>query len=337
MIDVLELKLNKEELRTAIRESIENYYSAIKEYKVDYLLEQLNENRGIIDNLEGLIKSICGYLNNVVKDERFLRHTFVERNEKERYCLYRMTVPQDNLNMDGIDFMVNPIFNILLFQSDNNLSDLSRELGETFYVAHSEPDIKNVGGKERVIEPEFQISINTNHDFSFSETQLAKKIRHEVTHCKANLFEFLSNKERLEKKIAGKNLINGISDNSEITRIIKRCFYLIDPDEINARAHQIYSELDETNKNLFLKTLKSKIVRCGVYQMIINEFDNYINILSYNVNNPWLNELLNNKFNIRKKKPAYYLLKKLIFYKNKQIMQFQKVGEKWLYDLERNI
>ncbi len=334
---MVELKVNEEELRTAVKESVKNYYSAIKEYKVDYLLEQLNESHGIIDNLEGLIKSIYGYLNEVVEDGKFLRNAFVKRNEGEKYNLYEIVIPQDKLNVDGVDFMLNPVFNILLFQSDNNLSDLDRELGETFYVAHSEPDIRNIGGNEYVIEPEFQISINTNHDFSFSETQIARKIRHEVTHCKANLFEFLNNKEKLEKKIIGKNLINGISDDSEITRIIKRCLYLIDTDEINARAHQIYSELDETNKNLFLKTLKSKIVRCGVYQMVINEFDNYINLFSYNVNNPWLNGLLNNKFNIRKKKPAHYLLKKLIFYKNKQILQFQKVAEKWLYDLERNI
>lgn len=325
--------MNEKENKMIIKEAINNYYSAIKEYDEDFLLNLLNENRGIIDNLDVLIKAIRDYIISIINDKT-IENFFIKNNEKDRYFEYSFFIPKDIFNNIKFDFMVNPVFKINIFKSYNNLSDLDRELGETYYLAHSEPDIKYVSDNAYIIEPVFQISINTDSDFSFSETQLGKKIRHEITHCKANLHEYINNKKRLENKIIDSQLINMLDDSDEIIKIFKRCFYLIDSHEINARAHQIYSELDETNKNLFLKTLKSKILRCDIYEKTINEFNEYINILQYNYSNSDFNLILRTKFLIKERNPTKWLLNLLIFSKNKQILQFQKVAEKWLYDFK---
>ena len=63
----------------------------------------------------------------------------------------------------------------------------------------------------------------------------------------------------------------------------------------------------------------------------------YINILQYNIDNKLFSKELSLKYYKAIKTPIKQLLNNLLLAKNKQISQFQKVGEKWWIDKENNL
>ena len=63
----------------------------------------------------------------------------------------------------------------------------------------------------------------------------------------------------------------------------------------------------------------------------------YINILQYNIDNKLFSKELSLKYYKTIKTPIKQLLNNLLLAKNKQISQFQKVGEKWWIDKENKL
>ena len=317
----------EKKIKEAIKENISMYYKAIEPKYNCELLNMLNETRGVIDNLTPLINKIVKYIREFIKDDTFIDY-LEETNDEKQYYRFSFTIPKTIFTEEETLFIVDPIFHINLFVSYNRFPDYRYAMGETYYNCSN--DIKSKDGK--IVNPEFFISITANNNLVYDENFLSSNLRHELTHFYGNLKEFFNNNNALSKKMAYRNMVNSITDEDEVIKILKRIFYLIDQDEINARAHQLYTELEPTMKNTYLETLKEKIQSCYVYDSFMHEFDKYITILQHNVRNPLFSKSLVDKFKFRHKGPVGRLLNTLIFAKNKQIVQFQKVAEKWYYE-----
>ena len=329
--------LKEDKLKQIVRETIDNYYEAVRPIDSEYMLTELNESRGVIDTLDSLIDNIVNYVKTMFSDDTLLEKYYSGYNKNHQCKMYNFLISSTEFN--GVDtlFMINPKFHIIIYKSDNNYSDLNRNIGETNYIAHSQPNIQTKNGEHFIVNPEFNITIVINNDNSFSETLFKSKLRHEITHCKSNLFSFINNAKKLNDKTQNQIFINGLDDEDEVNKIIKRIVYLTSQDEINARSHQLYSELDDAIKNKFLRGLKQLIEHTNIYQSTIHEMNEYINILQYNIDNKLFSKELSLKYYKAIKTPIKQLLNNLLLAKNKQISQFQKVGEKWWIDKENKL
>lgn len=314
----------EKKIKKAIKENISMYYKAIEPKYNSELLNMLNETRGVIDNLTPLINKIVKYISEFIKNDTFIDY-LEETNDEKQYYRFSFTIPKTIFTEEETLFMVEPIFDIDFFVSYNRFPDYHYAIGETYYICSNNIRVEN----DKIVEPKFHVSITANNQLNYGENILASNLRHEITHCYSNLKEYINNNNALSKKMTYRNMVNSITDEDEVIKILKRIFYLIDQDEINARAHQLYTELEPTMKNTYLETLKEKIQSCYVYDSFMHEFDKYITILQHNVRNPLFSKSLVDKFKFRHKGPVGRLLNTLIFAKNKQIVQFQKVAEKW--------
>ena len=73
--------LKEDNLKQIVRETIDNYYEAIRPIDSEYMLTELNESRGIIDTLDNLIDNIVNYVKTIFNNDTLLEKYYSGYNK----------------------------------------------------------------------------------------------------------------------------------------------------------------------------------------------------------------------------------------------------------------
>lgn len=290
----------------------------------------INESRGRVDGTEGIVNAVIEYVNGVIKSSIGKHHTRFDEDRKAD--IYEFDIPTSVFDNVDTLFMYKPVFHVQIIKYHTIRPNLRQFVDSDYLADGINPPTILVDGAKKLAYPSFRITFAANDEWYYEDWIVSSIINHEITHAKLNFEEFLEgpNANRTAQYQRKADFANA-SDGSVEYHVTSMWSYLCDYDEMNARASQIYDELNRLNVKYRVGfNLKRLLPMCPTYEIVTDYYQDICDTLEAHTDDKELETKMQGYLN-DKNITLRSMLDKVKQCQVYQEKQFCKVAEYWLY------